>query len=56
MSATDIRGCIGCRKCKQTGKCVFNDIVNEVSPKFAACDGIRIALRRGVPRVNSKVA
>lgn len=36
----DIRGCIGCRKCKQTGKCVFNDIVNEVAPKFAECDGI----------------
>ena len=36
----DIRGCIGCRKCKETGKCVFNDIVNEVAPKFAECDGI----------------
>jgi len=21
----DIRGCIGCRQCKKTGKCVFND-------------------------------
>lgn len=38
----DIRGCIGCRRCKQTGKCVFNDIVNEVAVKFAACDGIVI--------------
>lgn len=38
----DIRGCIGCRKCKETGKCVFNDLVNEVAPKFAACDGIVI--------------
>lgn len=38
----DIRGCIGCRKCKTTGKCVFNDIVNEVAPKFAECDGIII--------------
>ena len=36
----DVRGCIGCRKCGQTGKCVFNDIVNEVAPKFAECDGI----------------
>ena len=34
-----IRGCIGCRKCKTDGKCVFNDLVNEVAPKFAACDG-----------------
>lgn len=38
----DIRGCIGCRKCKTTGKCVFEDIVNEVAPKFAECDGIVI--------------
>lgn len=36
----DIRGCIGCRKCKTTGKCVFDDIVNEIAPKFAECDGI----------------
>ena len=36
----DIRGCIGCRQCKKTGKCVFNDLVNEVAPKFAECDGI----------------
>lgn len=38
----DIRGCIGCRKCKQTGKCVFDDLVNEVAPKFEECDGIVI--------------
>lgn len=38
----DIRGCIGCRQCKTKGKCVFNDIVNEVAPKFIECDGIVI--------------
>lgn len=38
----DIRGCIGCRKCKTLGKCIFNDIVNEVAPKFKECDGIVI--------------
>lgn len=38
----DIRGCIGCRKCRELGKCVFNDLVNEVAPKFAECDGIVI--------------
>lgn len=38
----NIRGCIACRKCKTTGKCVFNDLVNETAPKFAACDGIVI--------------
>jgi len=36
----DIRGCIGCNKCEKTGKCVFTDIVNEIAPKFAECDGI----------------
>jgi len=36
----DVRGCIGCRKCKETGKCVFDDIVNEVAPKFEEADGI----------------
>lgn len=36
----DIRGCIGCRRCKETGKCVFNDMVNEVAEKFVECDGI----------------
>lgn len=36
----DIRGCIGCRKCRETGKCVFDDLVNETAPKFEACDGL----------------
>lgn len=36
----DIRGCIGCGKCVTLGKCVFDDVVNEVAPKFAECDGI----------------
>ncbi|NTW71335.1 MAG: flavodoxin family protein [Eubacteriaceae bacterium] len=38
----DIRGCIGCRKCKTTGKCVFDDLVNEVAIKFEQADGIVI--------------
>lgn len=38
----DIRGCIGCRKCRTTGKCVFDDIVNETAPKFIEADGIVI--------------
>ena len=36
----DIRGCIACGRCAETGKCVFDDIVNEVAPKLAACDGL----------------
>lgn len=38
----DIRGCIACRKCKQTGKCVFNDIVNETAHMLEECGGIVI--------------
>ena len=38
----DIRGCIACAKCRQDGKCVFNDIVNEVGEKFKNADGIVI--------------
>lgn len=42
VGGRDIRGCIGCRKCKQQGKCVFDDLVNEVAPKFESCEGIVI--------------
>lgn len=36
----DIRGCIGCLSCAKTGRCVFDDLVNEIAPKFEACDGL----------------
>lgn len=39
----DVRGCIACNYCMSHGKCVFNDIVNEVAPKFAEADGIVLA-------------
>ena len=39
----DIRGCIACYSCKEKGKCVFDDLVNEVAPKFAECDGLVIS-------------
>ena len=35
-----IRGCIGCASCKKTGKCVFDDMVNEIAEKFEKCDGL----------------
>ncbi len=35
-----IRGCIACRKCTELGKCVFEDLVNEIAPKFEVCDGL----------------
>ena len=38
----DIRGCIACRSCKKTGHCVFDDLVNEVAPRFMEADGVVI--------------
>lgn len=35
-----IRSCIGCRKCSELGKCVFDDIVNEIAQKLEAADGL----------------
>lgn len=39
----DIRGCIACGKCNETGKCAFDDIVNEIAPKFDKADGLIVA-------------
>ena len=35
-----IRGCIACGKCREIGRCVFEDAVNEVSEKFKDADGL----------------
>ena len=35
-----IRGCVACGACYKTGQCVFDDLVNEVAPKFQEADGI----------------
>ena len=35
-----IRSCIACGKCRELGKCVFDDIVNEVAQKFEEADGL----------------
>ena len=39
----DVRGCIACNTCYKTGKCVFDDVVNELAPKFAEADGLVVA-------------
>ena len=39
---TALPDCIACRKCHETGKCVFDDIVNEVAPELAAADAFVI--------------
>ena len=39
----DIRGCIACGSCGINGKCVFDDAVNQLAPKFEEADGLVIA-------------
>ena len=40
LGKKDVRGCIACGTCGNTGKCVFNDVVNEISDKFEKADGL----------------
>lgn len=38
-----IRGCVACGGCSKLGKCVYDDIVNEVAAKFEQSDGLVLA-------------
>ena len=38
-----VRGCIACGYCKKNGRCVFDDVVNELAPKFEKADGLVVA-------------
>ena len=38
-----VRGCIACNVCAKEGRCVFDDVVNELAPKFEAADGLVVA-------------
>ena len=40
--ARTTHGCIACGKCRQTGKCVFDDVVNETAPKLLEADALVI--------------
>ena len=40
VGGKDVRGCIACGSCHKSGKCVFDDIVNELAPKFEKADGL----------------
>ena len=37
-----VRGCISCNICRETGTCVFDDIVNEAAALFEEADGLVI--------------
>ncbi|MDE6839933.1 MAG: flavodoxin family protein [Oscillospiraceae bacterium] len=43
VGGQDIRGCVACGGCAKQGKCVFDDLVNQLAPKFDACDGLVVA-------------
>lgn len=43
IGTKDIRGCIACGSCHKTGKCAFNDIVNELAKKLKDANGLVIA-------------
>ncbi len=43
IGAEDIRGCKACFACGNTGKCVIDDAVNAVAPKFEEADGFVVA-------------
>lgn len=38
----NIRGCIDCSKCRELGKCVFDDVLTEIAKKFEEADGLVI--------------
>ncbi len=43
VGGEDIRGCTACGMCAETGRCVFDDIVNDIAVKFEEADGLVIA-------------
>ena len=36
----DVRGCVSCGSCSEKGKCVFDDVVNEIASEFETADGL----------------
>ena len=38
-----VRGCVACGSCATRGKCVFDDVVNTLAPKFEAASGLVVA-------------
>ena len=40
VGSQPIRGCISCNKCVELGRCVFDDLVNQVAPKLEQADGL----------------
>ena len=36
----NIRGCVACASCKKNGKCIYDDIVNDIAEKLKEADGL----------------
>ena len=43
IGAEPVRGCIACGYCYEHDRCVFDDVVNTLAPKFEAADGLVVA-------------
>ncbi len=39
----DVRGCVSCGSCSEKGKCVFDDVVNEIASELETADGLVVA-------------
>ena len=40
VGVKSIRGCVACGRCREAGRCVFEDLVNETAPKFEEAAGL----------------
>lgn len=40
VGVKSIRGCVACGRCREVGRCVFEDLVNETAPKFEEAAGL----------------
>lgn len=38
-----VQGCMACGACAKLGRCMVDDVVNELAPKFEAADGLIVA-------------
>lgn len=38
-----VRGCTACHSCEKTGKCIFDDVVNQLLPQLEEADGLVVA-------------
>ena len=43
VGSKSVRGCMACGYCGEHGRCVMNDLVNEVADKFREADGLVVA-------------